>query len=136
MPLILTWVQYVGMRQGHVGPAWTRGHLRDVGLAVPFGITMAFIYATFRPRFAKSDESPEAVLAWFTRAFPWCCGVVTTVWIVLEFAQMVFLREASVAHGYSGRLDVLDLAAYVLGIGIIILNHLALRMRAGSPAHN
>lgn len=130
-PVALMWVHVVGnaMQEQGVGPLWARNHLHNLGVAsclmmvglwfLPY-MMRKYMYASYRvQRMKQTDSVMTGVLLGWTLGTVVCAGyeiLMITVW-----------REKTLAEGYSGSLDWLDISAYAIAEAIMIINYLRVR---------
>jgi hypothetical protein len=131
VPVIVTSTQFVGgvSQYYFIGPSLVRYSLQDVGWVANVGLGMALsgilLWWTLMRRSAPPQD---AAARQFIRVLPWCCAIATLVTCFIE-VRLTLSPEKLVAQGYSGRLDVADLVAYILGFALILVNHWVMRAR-------
>jgi hypothetical protein len=128
VPVILIWVHVVGnaLQENNIGPEFVRGHLHDIGVAAMWCM-LGLMYLLRIPisgalNYQSTITTVNSVLK-FTIPLH---GVTTILCIGYKVSQVTLFRKEYIAKGYSGMLDVVDVAALILGFLIMVVNHFAL----------
>ncbi|WP_028777558.1 hypothetical protein [Shimazuella kribbensis] len=128
VPVILIWVHLVGnaLQENNIGPEFLQGHLHDLGVAAMWCMVVLryFVHpSTTIPYYQKAVATANSVLKLTVPLH----GVTTLLCIGYKVSQVTVFREEHIAKGYSGMLDVADIAALCVGFLVMVVNHYLLR---------
>ncbi|HKX23706.1 MAG TPA: hypothetical protein VJM46_00565 [Candidatus Saccharimonadales bacterium] len=130
-PVVLMWVHVVGnaMQEQSVGPLWARNHLHNLGVASCMMLVGLWLVPYIMRRNAGLSWSAWRIKqagAVMTGVFAgWTLG--TIVCGGYEVLMITIWREQTLAEGYSGSLDWIDMSAYAIAEAIMIINFLRVR---------
>lgn len=126
LPLVLIWAYAAGelLQEFEKGPAWAQNHLHNLGAAF-LGVFFTF---WFLPRlfqkYSRTLPSQQAVTKAVVNLtlWGWTGGVIACC--AQEIAMVTLWRENTIANRYSGNVDWLDIAIYLISEALIILNYI------------
>lgn len=127
VPGLLTWLHVAGefMQQESIGPAWVQQHLHNTGAAGYLYPATASLVLTLAGRqyHPGSQRERKALATAFIKVVPIVWGCAVALFITIEIYDVSARGEELRAAGYSGNLDIGDLAAYLSGLAIILANY-------------
>lgn len=135
VPFVLMWVHVVGhyMQNQHIGSSLMQGSLHNIGVA-SYLLALASVAAReITQRQKKANTSVEhqvyAISSNFSKMIValWTLGVAGG--IAQEVINVTLRREVAIRQGYSGELDWMDIAAFCLGLIIIVINHFVFKAK-------
>jgi hypothetical protein len=130
IPAILIWVNALGgyLQDNSIGSEWVQGHLHNLGVVTylcSLILGYLLLWAIFKPPHKRATFITYKILKWTTPVH----GLVTLLCVSSKVSQVTIWRDEYIAKGYSGELDVGDIAALIAGFATMVLNHLIMRPR-------
>lgn len=117
-PVALAAVHTVGdcMQTLNLGPEWVQNHLHNLGVC---GLATLLSLAGNKKRLSIK------VIQVLMRRMSIVAVALTILAILYEILLVTTLKQSSVAKGYSGSLDWIDISAYLVGLALMLANHFA-----------
>lgn len=107
-----------------VGPAWVQGHLHNVGVVTTVAFVFVYCLAVWRRRFRQSLLALNTeTIRRYLRRFMLIAYGGTILGVLDEGLVVLANKQALMAEGYSGMVDIVDIIAYVIGLVVLVVNH-------------
>lgn len=130
VPTLLMWTHVGGsaLQDNNIGPEWAQNHLHNLGAPASMmlfgvlGIRGAIDKYIRKTGASLSQATARVLMLGIVRG--WTLGVI--ICIGIEIFMVTVVRDQTVQQGYSGAADWLDIAAYLIGEVLILINYFRL----------